>query len=135
MDFKGIDIRALNFLPAQPLLNDKRQRPAIKPVKKAEKTKLHSKNRGKPKSDGKGGVSVSKEEEAKYALEALSDFLLEHKDLKVQLQQLDQDDSFVVLIKSKSSNKILCQIPIEDVISGAFFDSKKPYGILVDLTA
>ncbi len=136
MDFKGIDIRALNFLPAQQLLNDRRQRPAIRPIKKSEKAKLRSKNRDESKGDANKGIShVSREEEARYALDALSGFLLGNKELKVQLQQLDQDDSFVVLIKSKSSNKILCQIPIEDVISGAFFESGRPYGILVNLTA
>ncbi len=135
MDFKGLDIRAINFLPGHILLNEKRQRPAVRPVKKTEKSKLRSKNRGKQKDDSKGPWNLSKEEKAKYALDALSDFLIENRDLEVELRQLNRDDSFVVLIKNRLSNQVLCQIPIEEVISGTFFDSIRPYGILVNLKA
>lgn len=103
----------------------------MRPVKKGEKARLRS---GKGNRDEKGpwkdssGVS---EEEAAYALEVMSNFLDNNPDLEAILSH-SPDLGTVIMVRDRKTKGTVARVEIEDIFSGAVFDTHGRFGTLFD---
>ena len=131
MDFKGIDFRTFNLLPAQILLEADKEKPPVRPVKKGERTAFRSRKRKRENQEYTGARQETGEEEAAYALEVMNGFLDQNPGLEAVLQE-NGESSGTILVRDRKTKGKVATVLVSDVISGTVFDRDRGFGSLLD---
>ncbi len=131
MDFKGIDFRTFNILPAQLLTEADKEKPPVRPVKKGQRTTLRSRKRRREVQEYIEGRPETSEEEAAYALEVMKDFLDENPGLEAVLAE-DEEPPGTILVRDRKTKGKVATVLVSDVISGTVFDRDRGFGSLLD---
>ncbi len=119
MDFKAIDIRALNILPSQILYSQEREKPVVKPVKKAGRSRLRSDDREGGSRKDICSEQATSEEEAIYALDVIRDLLSQRPELDAALERDPERNEFFVVICEKDSRHLLRRLRVKEIVTGS----------------
>lgn len=134
MDSKGFEIQGLNmFVRPQPF-DINQQTSFIKPVEKITQDMMGSVMQKKPQPDNVRPYSNKKklkEEDAVAASEFMNIMLENSPELEAEWQLDEENGTFVVLIKETNSERVIRQIPAEEVLAGiTLADFEKGAGLV-----
>ncbi len=135
MDFKAIDIKALNILPSQILYLEEREKPVVKPVKKAGRSRLRSDEREGGARKDICSQQATSEEEAFYALQVIKELLRQRPELDAVLESDPEQNEFFVVIFEQDTGHFLRRLRVHEIITGSMdlFDDFS-HGSLIDRT-
>jgi uncharacterized FlaG/YvyC family protein len=121
MDSKGIEIQGLNLFVRPEPFGINQDTSFIKPVESITQDMMGSVMQKKPQPDQlRSDISKKKlnAEDARTASELMSIIIEDSPELEADWKLDEEQGVFVVIIKEKGSDRIIRQIPAEEVLAG-----------------
>lgn len=137
MDSKGIEIQGLNIFVRPEPFDINQQTTFIKPVERITQDMMGSVMQKKPQPDNVRPYSNKKklkEEDAVAASEVMNIMLEDSPELEAEWQFDEESGTFVVLIRETNSDRVIRQIPAEEVLAGITLAGSEKGASLVNRT-